>query len=262
MMIVIVLAVTIFQSTMTTALNNGLGRTPQMGYNSWYDLMVHLLVRSLSFHASSPLCERKCVERTMIQGSLNETNLKETVDRMIDLKLPELGYVYFNLDDDWAAPSRDAETKRLVADRSRFSNGSLKTLSDYVHSKGLKFGTYTDRGTQTCGGKPGAKGYEILDAETYGEWGVDYLKEDSCHASTAHQDAFDEYGAMRDALNATGRPIFFSLCGWNPWYAPVGQSLGNSWRIGPDDTNWDGVLKNIDINANLSAYASVGLSEL
>ena len=63
---------------------------------------------------------------------------------------------------------------------------------------------------------------------------------------------------MRDALNATGRPILFSLCGWNPWYAPVGKSLGNSWRIGPDDTNWNGVLTNIDINSDLAKYAGPG----
>ena len=78
------------------------------------------------------------------------------------------------------------------------------------------------------------------------EWGVDYLKEDSCNAPSDHDTAFQQYGRMRDALNATGRPILFSLCGWSAWYAPVGKSLGNSWRIGPDDTDWSGVLKNID----------------
>ena len=76
----------------------------------------------------------------------------------------------------------------------------------FVRFKNLKFGTYTDRGTQTCAGKPGAFGYEKLDAETYASWGIDYLKEDSCHASTNHSVAFEEYGAMRDALDATGRP--------------------------------------------------------
>jgi len=210
------------------SLDNGLGRVPAMGYNSWYDLM----------------------------GSLNETNLIETVDKMIELGLPKLGYVYFNLDDDWAL-SRDS-TGRLIADPARFTEGSLKYLADYVHAKNLRFGTYTDRGNLTCGGKPGALGYEGVDAETYAEWGVDYLKEDSCYASTDHDTAFEEYGKMRDALNATGRPILFSLCGWNPWYAPKGQSLGNSWRIGPDDTNWDGVLANIDINADLFEYAGPG----
>lgn len=105
----------------------------------------------------------------------------------------------------------------------------------------MLFGTYTDRGTNTCqslaallwlqsqrpvyvwlncphgsftgAGRPGALGYEALDAQTYASWGVDYLKEDSCHATQDHGTAFQEYATMRDALNKTGRPIFFSLCG-------------------------------------------------
>ena len=59
-----------------------------------------------------------------------------------------------------------------------------------------------------------------------------------------------QYGLMRDALNATGRPVFFSLCGWEDWYAPVGKDLGNSWRTGQDDSNWDGVKINIDVMTN------------
>ena len=192
----------------TTALDNGVGILPAMGYNSWYDL----------------------------QGSINESILKQTVDKMVSLNLPQLGYTYFNLDDDWAI-GRDPTTGALIADPSRFTGGSLKSLADYVHSKGLKFGTYTDRGNLTCGGKPGALNHEIQDALTYADWGVDYLKEDSCDASSDHDTAFHEYSKMTAALNATGRPILFSLCGWNSWYAPKGQSLGNSWRIGPDDTN-------------------------
>jgi alpha-galactosidase len=212
----------------TTALDNGLGRVPAMGYNSWYDLM----------------------------GSLTETNLRQTVDAMVELNLPSLGYNYFNLDDDWAI-ARDSNGV-LIADPSRFTGGSLRSLADYVHSHNMKFGTYTDRGNLTCGGRPAALGHEMLDAKTYADWGVDYLKEDSCNAPSDHATAFAEYGKMRDALNATGRPILFSLCGWNTWYAPEGMSLGNSWRIGPDDTNWSGVLTNIDMNAGLSKYAGPG----
>jgi len=70
--------------------------------------------------------------------------------------------------------------------------------------------------------------------------------------------AVAQYGRMRDALNKTGRPITFSLCGWHPFYAPVGASLGNLWRIGPDDTNWHGVLSNINLNAPLAQYAGPG----
>ena len=68
-----------------------------------------------------------------------------------------------------------------------------------------------DRGNMTCDGRPGSLGYETKDANTYASWGVDYLKLDSCH--TNGTPAVVEYSIMRDALNATGRPIFFSLCG-------------------------------------------------
>ena len=220
------------------ALDNGLARTPQMGYNSWYDVM----------------------------GTIDELVIRETADAMVSTGLYAAGYNYINLDDCWA--ERNATTGKIMADPTKWTDGSLKAIADYVHSKGLLFGTYTDRGTKTCAGRPAAQDHEVDDAKTYAEWGVDYLKEDSCNAPGDHDTAFKQYGKMRDALNATGRPVLFSLCGWNTWYAPVGQSLGNSWRIGqspdstprfalagshltftsagPDDTNWAGVLKNID----------------
>lgn len=117
-------------------------------------------------------------------------------------------------------------------------------LADQVHALGLGFGLYTDRGTETCGGRPGIEGYEVLDADTYADWGVDYLKVgqqrpriggwrraggrsrsdggasrrlpsqvDSCNAPGDHTAAYTEYAKVRDALNQTGRPIFYSLCG-------------------------------------------------
>lgn len=224
-----VVAVTCFVAPVR-ALDNGLARTPQMGYNSWYDL--------------------EC------SSAMNEEVLKTQVDAMIEKGLLGLGYNYFNLDDCWAKGRNDDGS--VYADVSTFPSGDLKALADYVHDKGMLFGTYTDRGSQTCAGRPGADGYETIDAQTYAAWGVDYLKEDSCYASGDHEVAFTQYGKMRDALNATGRPILFSVCGWNDWYAPVGASLGNSWRTGPDDTNWAGVLKNIDILAGLEKYAGPG----
>ena len=224
-------------AVLVQGLDNGLARTPQMGYNSWYDLM----------------------------GTLTEDAIKDTADAMVELGLLELGYTYLNLDDDWAS-GRDGATGRLVADPKHWSNGTLAAAAAHAHGRGLLFGTYTDRGTQTCGGRPGAQGSEALDAQTYADWGVDYLKEDSCHAKDDPADGFRQYRYMRDALNATGRAILFSLCGWHSWYAPPdpahnytgGTGLGNSWRIGPDDTNWGGVLANIDINAGLAAYAGPG----
>jgi alpha-galactosidase len=69
----------------------------------------------------------------------------------------------------------------------------------------------------------GSEDHEVIDANTFADWQIDYLKEDSCSASTDEDTAFEQYGKMRDALNKTGRPIVFSLCGWNPWYAPKGK---------------------------------------
>jgi len=204
---------------------NGLGTTPPMGYNSWYDWTCNM----------------------------SEKQLMASVDAFVAKGFPALGYKYFNLDDCWASSRHPNGT--LIADPKFFPSGTLKPLADYVHSKGMLFGTYTDRGPQTCAGRPAAQDHEAIDAQTYADWGVDYLKEDSCHATQDHEQAFAQYGKMRDGLNKTGRPIMFSLCGWNDWYSPVGSTLGNLWRIGPDDSNWPGVLTNIDINAALSANA-------
>jgi alpha-galactosidase len=169
--------------------------------------------------------------------------------------LDKVGYVYVNIDDCWAK-SRDA-SGTIVADNVAFPHG-IKYVADYVHSKGLKFGIYTDRGTKTCAGRPGSEGYEKKDAMTYASWGVDYLKEDSCYASSDHNTAFQQYGLMRDSLNATGRDIYFSLCGWNSWYAPEGWSLGNSWRIAGDCNTWPNVQNAIDVNVPLTNYAKPG----
>ena len=64
-------------------------------------------------------------------------------------------------------------------------------------------------------GRPGSFGHEELDAKTFAAWGVDYVKEDSCDATGDHNASFEQYGKMRDALNRTGRPIYFDLCGWS-----------------------------------------------
>lgn len=207
-------------------INNGLGATPQMGWNSWYDLM--------------------CSE------SMNQTTIIASIDSMVALGLRDAGYRYVNLDDCWCG-SRDANGVP-VADAVKFPNG-IKYLADYAHANGMLFGLYTDRGTQTCGGRPGSLNYESVDAQAYASWGVDYVKEDSCNAPDDPATAFPEYARMRDALNATGRPIFFSLCGWHDWYAPEGAALGNSWRIGQDDTTWAGVKINIDVMTSLAQYS-------
>ena len=128
------------------------------------------------------------------------------------------------MDDCWQI-DRDGNGT-IQPDPIAFPNG-IRALADYAHSKNLKFGLYSgmvqhfqhhdflafllDRGNLTCAGRPGSLGYEIKDAHTYADWTVDYLKLDSCY--TNGTPAVVEYSIMRDALNATGRPIFYSLCG-------------------------------------------------
>lgn len=225
------------------ALDNGLGLTPPMGYNTWNDLG----------------CK-----------GMNEDNVKAVADAMVNGGLQTAGYEYLNLDDCWMDSSRDANG-RLQGDLKTFPSG-MKDLGDYIHAKGLKFGIYGDRGSKTCQGLPGNLGTEQLDAQTYADWGVDYLKEDNCHSSTGKNDqdqVFAEFGLMRDALNATGRQMFFSVCGGGDqlpiaditYYAkdPRGAgALANAWRITPDVIEWQ-TSRIAGVTANdLAPYAGTG----
>ena len=237
------------------ALDNGLGLTPQMGYNSWYDLMC--------------------------SASMNETTIQATADALVLTGLAGVGYTYVNLDDCYIkSRSADGVEKgavqgkgTLLPDPATFPSG-MRALGDYIHAvspcirpdalptcnhsatAGLMFGVYTDRGPKTCAMRPAAEGHEAQDAMTYANWTADYVKEDSCNAPTDHAAALAQYGLMSKSLNATGRPMFFSLCGWNAWYAEAATAqIANSWRIGPDDSNWPGIIKNIDIMAGLAAFA-------
>jgi hypothetical protein len=202
-----------------------------MGYNTWYDLGC----------------------------SLSQAELEATIRALDDHGLIQLGYRYFNLDDCWAG-GRHANGS-IYATQPDFPSGTLKPLADYAHGFGLRFGTYTCRGNLTCAGRPGSLGHERIDAQTWASWGVDLIKEDSCYADGDWQDhvtALQQYSTMRDELNATGRPIYFALCGWFPWYAPYGATIANSWRTGLDNSNWPAVLSNIDTVANLAQYAGPG----
>lgn len=114
------------------------------------------------------------------------------------------------MDDCWQI-ARDNETKRIIADPVKFPSG-IKALADYMHERGLKLGVYSDAGKMTCQKRPGSLGYEKEDADSYAEWGVDYLKYDNCFNEGIFP--WKRYLPMRDALNATGRPIYFSMCEW------------------------------------------------
>ncbi|MBP7886101.1 MAG: glycoside hydrolase family 27 protein [Candidatus Marinimicrobia bacterium] len=209
--------------------------TPPMGWNSW----------------------------NRFGCDVNEQLIRETADAMVSSGMKAAGYQYVVIDDCWQG-ERDA-LGFIQPDPGRFPSG-MKALADYIHSKGLKFGIYSDAGWKTCGGHPGSRGYEYQDALTYAKWGVDYLKYDWCN--TEGLNAEGAYLTMRDALFAAGRPIVFSICEWGdnqPW--EWGKDIGHLWRTTGDITaifdgqeghgTWNswGVLQILDMRENIRQYA-------
>jgi alpha-galactosidase len=228
---------------------NGLALTPPMGFNNW-----------AGFQCNS---------------QMNESLFTNTADAMVNLGLDKLGYSYVNIDDCWLQKDRDANGN-LQVDTSRFPHG-MKWLGDYIHSKGLKFGTYESAGYWTCAGGAGSYGHFQQDADQYASWGVDYLKLDYCGqpldrypGKTQSQVAEIVYTEASQALLNTGRPIVFSesapayVCCSGPDFEYELSWLhkqGNLWRFGWDiANNWDSVLSNYT-QANtpgLAGYAGPG----
>ncbi len=179
-----------------------LAQTPPMGWNSW----------------------------NTFRCDVNEKLIKEMADAIVENGLDKAGYEYVVIDDCWQV-ERD-KNGIIQADPERFPSG-MKALADYVHSKGLKFGIYSCAGNKTCQGRPGSRGYEFVDAKTYAEWGVDYLKYDWCYHG--EQKAKAAFKTMSDALRAQDRPIVFSICEWgtnDPW--KWGKEIGHLWRMSGD----------------------------
>ena len=145
-----------------------------------------------------------------------------------------------------------------MPDGSKFPGSDLRPFIAYVKSLGLRFGLYSDAGTATCGGRPGGMGHEVMDAATYAEWGVQYLKYDNCNNQNV--DPHTRYVAMANALNATGVPIEFSACIWGvsdawEWISPY----ANSARIDDDiGASWDSLIRCTDASHGLSRFASPG----
>ena len=157
----------------------------------------------------------------------SEHMVKSTADAMVSQGLRDLGYTYVALDDCWSAKTRDG-AGRLQHDAARFPNG-MQHVADYVHSKGLLFGLYTSVGDKTCkGDRPGSLGHYARDAATLTGWGVDMIKMDHCGLAGNNDTDRALYGNMSRALNATGRPVLFSMCNWGEaqvweWGADVAQ---------------------------------------
>lgn len=188
--------------------------------------------------------------------NIQEDLIRKTADVIVSSGLKDAGYNYINLDDCWQV-ARTPDTNEIIPDPKAFPSG-IKALADYVHSKGLKFGVYSDAGTNTCAGRPGSLGFETIDAQSYAKWGVDYLKYDNCFNKFISPKT--RYPPMRDALNKTGRPILFSMCEWgreDP--AKWAPAVGNSWRTTPDIRDeWGSFLNILELNDRWAAYAGPG----
>ncbi|MGH3637131.1 MAG: NEW3 domain-containing protein, partial [Mycobacterium sp.] len=198
--------------------------------------------------------------------NLNETLIEQTADTMVSSGMRDAGYKYVNLDDCWLAKTRDSNGA-LQADPVKFPHG-IKAVADYVHARGLKLGIYEDVGTKTCAGYPGSYGHTEQDADTFASWGIDFAKIDWCNVpfddfpgKTQQQVAIQLYTQYSKALKATGRPIVFSICEWNPALQPWtwAPAISNLWRSNNDygDT-WDRILANLDQEAPLAQYAGPG----
>lgn len=213
----------------------GLALTPPMGWNSWNKFA----------------CD------------VDEQLIRETADAMVASGMKDAGYIYINIDDCWHG-QRDS-LGFMHPNPERFPSG-IKALADYVHSKGLKLGIYSDAGWETCGGHPGSRGFEFQDALTYAEWGVDYLKYDWCN--TQGLNAEGAYMTIGAALVNAGRPMILSICEWGdnePW--EWGKGVGHLWRTTGDIYNcfdcvkdhgsWKswGVLQIFDMQKGLREYA-------
>ena len=210
--------------------DNGLARTPPMGWNSWN-----------KFHTR--------VSDEIVRG---------VADAIAGDGMRDAGYVYITIDDTWEG-ERDAQG--ILHSNNKFPD--MKALADYVHGKGLKLGLYSGPGPTTCQGYEGSHGHEEQDARTWAAWGIDYLKYDWCGARMLYSDADEQplYQRMGEALAASGRKIVFSLCQYGrldvwKWGPQVG---GNLWRTTGDISDrWDS-MDRIGFNQDsLAPYAAPG----
>lgn len=212
-----------------------LALTPPMGWNSWNKFACNI----------------------------NETVMKEMTDAIVTTGMSKLGYEYIVLDDCWQIGRKPDGT--IIADSIQFPSG-IKSLADYVHSKGLKFGIHSCGGRLSCNGRPGSHGYEVIDAKTYASWGVDYVKYDWC--SSEGLDRVTAYTDMSKALGNSGRPIVFSMCEWGgsrPW--AWAKNVGHLWRTTGDILDcWDckedfggyGWTSILDMQVGLEKFAGPG----
>ncbi|MDP4241100.1 MAG: glycoside hydrolase family 27 protein, partial [Bacteroidota bacterium] len=189
--------------------------------------------------------------------AVDNDKVKASADMFIKSGLADQGYTYVNIDDGWEAPSRDANGEMVT--NEKFPD--IRVTSDYVHSKGLRFGIYSSPGPKTCGGYLGSYQHELQDAETYAKWGIDYLKYDWCSYTEVCPDAGNleeqkkPYILISECLKKQPRDIVHSMCQYgmgNVW--TWGGSIGGQlWRTTGDiEDTWES-LKSIGFYQSIAA---------
>ncbi|MHC4264877.1 MAG: ankyrin repeat domain-containing protein [Planctomycetota bacterium] len=193
----------------SNTLDNKLALTPPMGWNSW----------------------------NAFETDINEEKIKQIADAMVDSGMRDAGYIYLVLDDGWMADTRDLNGN-LMADPNKFPSG-MKAIGDYIHSKGLKFGLYEDRGHLTCQQLPGSFEHERADINTFASWGVDYIKIDSCFAENNGRLSSEDYTLYRYCIISTGRPMVLSISDFgNGAWTWGAEKMAQLWRTSYDIYPW------------------------
>ena len=228
------------QTPKVSAPSSQLAATPPMGWNSW----------------------------NFFNRNVTDKDIRDSADQIVSTGMKDAGYLYVNIDDTWEG-ERDASG--VLHTNSRFPD--MKSLADYVHSKGLKLGIYSGPGAKTCAKFEASLGHEDQDAQMYASWGIDYLKYDLCGyrdvmKTQAPEDKaaqmklmYGAYDKMGKALKATGRPIVYSFCqyGWDAVWAWAPGIGANLWRTTGDvQANWGSIYAIINQQAGLEKYAGPG----
>lgn len=199
------------------------------------------------------------------QANINESIIKGQTDALVSSGLNKAGYQYINIDDGFF-DGRYADGT-LKIDAVKFPKG-MKYLSDYIHSKGLKAGFYSEAGSNTCASLSGEVGgigaglynHDQQDVDLmFKTWGFDFFKVDYCGGIRQNLDEKTRYTAIRKAIDNTGRTdVSMNVCRWEfpgVWVT----SIADSWRVSGDiSLDWNSVVYCFNKNAFLAAYSSPG----
>ena len=216
--------------------NNGVSQRPALGWNTWCTMGT---------------CGQGGVSpgKMSLHDVCNETEIKSIGAAMLSSGLYDMGYDRVNLDDCWVGENRNPDGT-ITWDPLRFPNG-MKPVIDWLHERGLRFGLYSSMGSTTCNQngrtwpgnatgtwpRHGSFGHYKEDAQTFAEWGVDYVKMDWCGDTYGHSSE-ELHRNFSKWLNATGRPMHLELCrGYKHPIPDYVAEVANSWRVAGD--NWD-----------------------